>query len=329
MSKNSKISYSAPSKIILSGGHSAIHYQPALISALNLRFSFSLWQVVDNQAVKNDENITNVQYASQIVRAYLKEKGIAYQDKNYDYDLDSEIPINQGFAYMDAFSVATIASFYEFYTGEKVDIGSKTKLDIISQLAYQLKEKIDNSDFKLSNFISCYGGLSYYRKEFKFLENTSCLDFDIPKEISDKLYLIHSGDKKETDLEMIKFVQSKIDENPAKYKKIISDIGKTTRAITLGLYENREKLFLDGVLRNQKELVKLGVVPNRTRDFFKELKPFGFGKIIGYGGLSQGSGFSLFVCQQKAKSLEKYLTDRQIIYFKFQQAKEGLLIIDK
>ena len=316
-----KISYSAPAKIILSGEHSAVHFQPALLSAFDLRFNFTL-----QESHKKDSKIDeNVDYAAQIVKNYLNKKKIDFKDKNFIYEINSQIPIGQGFGSSAAFSVATTACFYEFFSGQKIDTQNSLDLAIVNSLAYEMEKKFHKNPSGIDNSSSCYGGLLYYRKEFEFLKNICPLDFEIPDEIVEKIYLIDSGNRHENTAQMVELVQTKIQENGAKYKKILSDIGKTTKAVTVALYENREKLFKDAMVRNQKELSKLGVVPFKTKKLFIDLKDFGFGKIMGAGGVKEGSGFTFFICERKSKSLEKYLSDRNILYFNFKPSKKGLI----
>jgi mevalonate kinase len=90
-----------------------------------------------------------------------------------------------------------------------------------------------------------------------------------------------------------------------------------------GIYEDREKLFTDTLNRNQNLLKKLGVIPEKTIKLTNALKDFGIAKTIGLGGLAGASNFTLFYCNKKPQSLQKYLKDRGIIYFKFKQSNSG------
>ncbi len=320
-----KITYSAPAKVILSGEHSVVYFEPAIVMAFDLRLRFCLSQS-DSAPKKIDKNISK---ANEIVLNYLKSNNISYKEKNFTYELESQIPIGQGFGSSAAFSVATTAAFWEFYTQSKPNLDQENKTQnpdfaTLNELAYQMEKIFHGNPSGMDNSASCYGGLIYYRKEFEFLKNISTLPFDLPQDWQDKIYLIHTGNRTETTKEIVARVEALIEKNGALYKKILRDIGKTTKTMVIAINQNREKLFVDTITKNQKLLDKLGVVDQKTKKILNSLESFGIGKVMGSGGIKNGSGYILFYCQQKANSLEKYLQDHKHIYLKFKLSSDGV-----
>src|SRR3972149_7972808 len=110
-----KISYSAPAKVILSGEHAVVYGKPALVSAINLRLKFTVTNLARScQDCNSDKEIF---FISNKVKQFLTEQKIKFIDRLFDYKIESEIPIGRGLGSSAALSVASVASFLEFYTG--------------------------------------------------------------------------------------------------------------------------------------------------------------------------------------------------------------------
>ena len=314
------ICYSAPAKAILSGEHSVVHNEPALAYSLDFRLKFSLTKH-KHKPKKIEENIL---FVEQVVKDYLAEKKLDFENQNYVYKIESQIPQSQGFGSSAAFCVAVCASFLEFYQADLTQNFEEFK-KIVNQLATLAEKKFHANPSGVDTAVSCFGGLIYFRKEFDFLRTVNKLPFDFPTSISDKLYLINSGQRAETTAELVNSVQEKLDENWAMYRKIFRDIGKITKNIVLSLKDNQEKSFEDNLVKNHKILLKLDVVSPKASKILKELEIFGVGKITGAGGFKAGSGFLLFYnSNNNSQSLEKYLVDHKHLYFKFVADNQGL-----
>ena len=187
-----KISYTAPAKVILSGEHAVVYGKPALVSAINLRLKFNLWEVTKKI---NDKNILLI---SSKVKEYLEKEKIVFKNKFFDFKIESEIPVGRGLGSSAALSVAAVASFLEFYTEQKFE------KEIVNNLAFQIEKHFHKNPSGVDNSAACFGGLILYQRKIQLTN----LKYKIPKKFEEKLLLIDSGEPKETTGEMVKLVES-------------------------------------------------------------------------------------------------------------------------
>ena len=311
-----KVIFSAPAKVILSGEHSVVYGRPALVCAINKQLSFSLSEdkFLDKKKTdKNEEKI--VKLIEKNVVSYLKENKFAYHQKKYSFKIGSEIPVGCGLGSSAALSVAATAGFLKFLTGKDF---SK---EVINELAYQVETYFHQNPSGVDNTASCFGGLIFYRKEFEFLKNISFFNFKIPTTFP--LYLIDSGKPKEKTKEMVKMVLEKYKKNPSFIESILFDMEKTTKKMVLSIIKADKNLFQQSLLDNEIFLEMLGVVSSKTKKLLQKLSSFGVGKITGAGGKSKGSGFILFFAQ-KEKELVNFLKKEKINFFKFSFDNKGV-----
>jgi mevalonate kinase len=309
-----KIIYSAPAKVILSGEHAVVYGKPALVSAVDLRLSFAVYHLDIDVCLDG-----NIEYIANLIRNFLgKKKTLITRNSNYQYRIDSDIPIGRGLGSSAALSVAGVAAFLEFFSGQQF------KKETINNLAYQAEKKFHQNPSGVDNTSSCFGGLLYYRKEFEFLKNVSVLNFKIPKKIEEKLYLIDSGKPAETTSQMISLVGSLYNKKPRLVEEILAKIEKTTKGLVMAIVQEDEDFFQKAIFTNNELLEKLGVVSSKTRQLLRSLNRFGVGKTTGAGGKKKSSGFLLFYCN-KINEFKRYCQLNRISYFKFKQSSTGLI----
>jgi mevalonate kinase len=311
-----QVKYSAPAKVIFSGEHSVVYGEPALISSFDLRLTFTAFLPKKSPKTK-DQKISEI---INTVKTFLNNKNIEFTDERVDFEIRSSIPQSQGFGSSAALCVASSAALLEYFTGKEWDKST------IYECAYECEKIFHGNPSGADPATSCYGGLVWFRKEFEFLKAINPIPFSVPEEMANNFYLIDSGKRSEQTIDLVVAVKESLEENPALYKKLFRDIGKTTKAMTIGFQENREKLVMDTINRNHKLLDKLGVVGDVASKIIEELNPFGVGKITGAGGLKAGSGFVLFygIANKHAK-LEKYLVDHKLPFIKFQKDASGVV----
>ncbi len=307
------ISYSAPAKVIFSGEHAVVYGKPGLIAALDLRIKFKVWE---SKTVKQNAH-PNVVTMAKIIKEYLKKNSIPFTDKEFDYEIISDIPVGKHLGSSASFSVAGVASLLDFYTGREWD------KETINNVAYLMEKIFHVNASGADPSTSCFGGLVFFRKEFEFLKTISALSFKIPKSIDENLYIIDSGQPQETTGEMVQMVGKKYNKNPELTENILNDIEKTTKRMVVSLIKKDEQFFIQCVIDDQILLDMLGVVSKSTKNLLKQLEPFGVGKVTGGGGAKTGSGYLLFFTNDK-NGLEKFLRNNKIKYIKFCQSYTGV-----
>ena len=313
------ISYSAPAKVILSGAHAVVYGKPAIVSSIDLRLKFIIANSMrSHQNGKGNEAIL---FIMQKVKEYLQKQKIKFEDKTedktFDFEIRSEIPIGRGLGSSAALSVAATAALLEFYSGRKFD------KEEINNIAYQVEKFFHKNTSGVDVTASCFGGLIYYRKEFEFLKNISSLNFKIPKKIEENLYLIDSGKPKESTGEMVEFVGKSYNQKPQFVEEVLNDIEKTTKRMVVSIIKVDINFFVKTLVDNQVLLEMLGVVSKNAKNLLKNLEVFGVGKVTGGGGKKAGSGYLLFYANKK-NDLEKYLKKQNISFYKFHQDFRGL-----
>lgn len=296
-----KISYSAPAKVILSGEHAVVYGKPGLVSAINKRLEFSLWEAAKKT---NDKNVLLI---SQIVKDYLKKAKIDFVDKQFNFKIVSEIPIGRGLGSSAALSVTSAAAFLEFYTERQFE------KENINNIALQIEKYFHQNPSGVDNSAACYGGLILYQKKVK-IKN---LDYRIPKIIEEKLFLIDSGKPKETTGEMVDFVGAK------SVGMILDEIEITTKKLEESIAKENINLFKESLVNNENLLQQLDIVSEKTKKLLEDLSKFGVGKVTGAGGRQTNSGFIIFLSEDKEKFL-KFLKDKKISYFNFVTDYQGL-----
>lgn len=309
-----KILYSAPAKVILSGEHAVVYGKPALVSAINLRLSFCLTNGVKSSKDCQDKAISNL---AQTVKKYLTAEKMNFTDKKFAYQIESAIPIGRGLGSSAALSVAATAAFLRFYSGNRFE------KEIVNNLAYQGEKYFHKNPSGVDVSASCFGGLIFYRKEFEFLKNISSLNFRIPKNIEDSLYLIDSGKPSENTAEMVDIVGKLYNRKPVLTGEILEDIEKVTKRLTVSLIKEDVNFFKKNIIDNQILLEILGVVSKQTKGLLELLSEYGVGKITGAGGKKTASGYLLFFADNN-KRLEGFLKQKRLNYYKFRQNYTGL-----
>ena len=310
------VSYSAPAKIILSGEHSVVYTKPAFVTAVEHFLTVTIQEGTSKEY--SNEVAKALQYCDEIVKQYLTKNSSIKKFPSFDYTYESDIPEGRGMGSSAAFCVATVAALLDFYSGQEFD------KQIINSLAYQCEKHFHGMPSGVDVSASCFGGLIFYRKEFEFLKTISSLNFKIPKNIEENLYLIDSGKPVESTKEMVSYVGKNYNANPKKMDQTLQGIEKITKRMVVSIVKEDISMFKQSIEENNDLLGELGIVSAHTKQFIDELKPYGAGKVTGAGGIQKGSGFILFYADDIEK-LTEFLSAKKIEIRKFKQNYTGVI----
>lgn len=309
-----RIIYEAPAKVILSGEHGVVYGKPALVFAINtiLRCTATI------QENTSTDKLTN--YIIETVESYLQKKKIVYKKNNISLHFKSSIPPGRGLGSSAALSVAAAAACLHVLTE------TKPSRESVNNTAYLIEKKFHDNPSGVDVSASCFGGLIYYRKEFEFLKTISALNFKLPKHFEENLYLIDSGKPVESTKDMVMMLGKNHNKNPGDIERLLAKMEKITKKMTLSIVKEDLQLFSQCIAENEHILEDLNLVSISTIKMLKELEEFGVGKVTGAGGTKSGSGYILFLTNNK-DHVESYLQKKNISYMKFNQGSEGVKLV--
>lgn len=305
------IAYSAPGKIILSGEHTVLYGKCALISAIDRRLTFTI-----SEGYQKKDN--NVDFIGDIVKKYLEENSFSIQKKHYHINVKSLIPRNRGMGSSGAFAVAGVAAFLEFFSGKK-----DFELEVINNLAFQVEKRFHGKPSGVDQTTSCFGGLVFFRKEFEFLKGIYKLNFKIPKNIGDSLFLVDSGRPKENTAAMVKLVGDLYNSKTKQAQDIMNELEKVTKRVVVSIMKEDMKFFDENIDKAGDLLDELGIVSTQTRKIVKGIRQFGSCKVTGAGGIQTNSGF-LLCSIRNVPEFKKYCEGQGLKVLKFIPSQDGL-----
>lgn len=258
-------------KFIITGEHSVVHGELALVSSLKKAIKVAVSKV----SIKPKRS----DYESYILDLFEKEYDV---DTSFlKLQVKSEIPENSGLGSSAAFAHAVLQALADFFN---ISIPK----DEMFQLVFDSEVFIHKKPSGIDPCAVVYGGVHLFKRDLetgKFEKQKMSL----PKKYV--FLLVNSGKATESTGEMVSFVAEKIKNEP-ELKKIIQKIGKISKSI---YSELNTGIFSGDLLgENQTELEKLGVAGETAKNMIAKIrKTDAHVKITGAGGIQTGSGWLL------------------------------------
>ena len=259
-------------KFIISGEHSVVYKQPALVCTLEKKLTARL-VVGDNTARKQSK------YEKHILQLFSTRYNVDV--RNIYFEINSEIPQRSGLGSSAAFAHAVILELIEHFSL------SLTK-DAVFNLVFDSEVFVHKNPSGIDPFAVVYEGLHVFQKD---VGTGTFIKERIQLATEYEVLLINSGAASETTGDMVLAVQKSVQTNP-QLQQSIKNIGVLTKKITQELVSGT----FDGRLlqENQKELEKLAVVGSNAKNMIAQLSKIGaYAKITGAGGVKTGSGWIL------------------------------------
>jgi len=311
------ITSSAPGKLILTGEHSVVYGEPALIGAISLCTTASIQRSKDSAMTIFSKQLGGCREETAVLlkRCFEEAKAIwsSSLGKNRDYKLnrlrrdpyvvmkiaaggalralgridggfrikiDSELPVGSGLGSSASVAGAMMGAVGRLY-------GKRWDLERLNRMVFATEKIMHGKPSGGDNTAVVYGGiLRFQRKNDSFVfQHITMKEGFIPE-----IVLVDSGRPEETTGEIVEGVEVK--SQKSKVKSIIRKMGKVSEAIISDF--RKGNLNADSIRENERLLEELGVVGEMAQRMVRLIEGIGgAAKICGAGGIRKGSGILL------------------------------------
>lgn len=237
-----KVSYSAPIGIVLSGERSALYGKPVLIAASDLRVTCLISE--SNEIVNQTELMKLIDHQ---VTTFLEKNKTSFTKKKWLFEHRSNVTFDESPSYLAAFIVSSVAALLEFYTGKEYE------KEVINKIAFQIEKEYFHLSLGFYTSCSTFGGILYFRKEFEFLKSISKLNFKLPKNIEDNLFLVYSNVSKEAVFEERERIKKMYNADSKQMDQYFSQMEKNTKRLVVAIAQENEELF-EKTFRDEQKL---------------------------------------------------------------------------
>ncbi len=278
---NQKPANFSPGKVIISGEHSVVYGQPAIVGGVSLGISVEVEQ-------ERQESYDNyLKHIFDIFIDYCIRKGktahrtppVRRSSVMTDFPdlkliVDSTLPQKSGLGSSAAFAHAVFLGLKDFF---KIHISQREMFELV----WLAEKYIHGNSSGIDPAAVVYGGLIHYEKS----QINSIKD----KPFSEtEFLLVDSGGAEESTGEMVGLVGSR--------QQLVDSSIEKMGQITSEIFRQMNRGFFDYSLlsENQKLLEDIGVVGEKAKGMVRKIESFGgVSKVTGAGGVKSGSGFLL------------------------------------
>lgn len=338
----------APGKLILTGEHSVVYGEPALLAAVGLWtktlvkrvggsiINLSSKQLKGNQSLDIESVLVFWQKAKEAWEAW--QSGVssnlhsirkdqlvvlkvtageflnkfAKEDLGFEIEVDSEIPVGSGLGSSASVAASVIGGLCRAF---EVELGSED----LSNTVFEVEKIMHGNPSGGDNTAVVYGGfLKFEKRDSKF----SFRQIEIKASEAYKIILVDSGKPVESTGEMVEKVGENFKQRRAKYKKTINSMGRVAKDF---IKDFKKGVFnKDLISQNQKLLDELGAVGGRAREMVQLIEELGgAAKICGAGGIRKGSGI-LLCYHEDGDKLKNFINQQKWSYYSVDLGVEGV-----
>lgn len=274
-------------KFIITGEHSVVYGEPAVVCQLDKSISVELFH--ETNALKLSA------YENYIFNVFSKKCDVIVP--KLSISVVSELPQKSGLGSSAAFAHALLLALLEKYN---ISVSNEELYNLVLESEVFMHKKPSGID----PCAVVYGGTHSFQKNnltgeliFKRLGLSKKYDF----------LLVNSGSAQESTGDMVLAVSNLANKEPG-VRRVIKSIGGISKRIKDRLVDGT----FDGTLleENQEQLEKLDVVGATAKKMIKKLKHNGFSsKLTGAGGIKAGSGWIL-VFDQDFNKAQQFCTSQ-------------------
>lgn len=310
---------SVPAKIHLLGEHSVVYGKPALLSAINLRVNITI-SPSDKKYRHSTQNPQdkNAQSLQKAIEDTIKKRFELKNIPPYHIKLDSEIPMGYGLGSSAAISSAYTAALLSF-------LKLKWDNNLVAEIAYEGERVFHGNPSGGDVAAVINGGFLWFRKEVEFLR----IVYPIQRKIHPKIgnfILIDSGKPAELTKELVLQVKQNWQKSKSRVNKILEAQEELTKQLLIALLEGDTNSVINVIRLGQANLEKLGVVGKKAKTIIKQIETIGGAcKIIGGGGIKEGSGM-LLAYHQNSKKLSEFIKQNGLKFNKIKLGESGLRV---
>lgn len=345
---------SAPGKLFLSGEHSVVYGEPALLTAIDQRCQVN---IVCGEAprieIESQGFKPRVDYSTKEILEFTKlsrklwKQFFKTKDKKFLQEIHKEplsvvlIAIGEALTYIDQKegglkvrissqippgsglgSSASIA--VGVVKGVLESFGKKVSLEELNKIAYEVEKRQHGFPSGGDNSVVVFGGFLRFQKidnQFQLEQIRNVYSEQLPP-----FLLLQSGQPAESTGEMVAQVRERYEANSSKVGKIIEDIGVVTTRFLDRLKSGKFEEFATLIRSNERLLEKLGVVGKQGQKIIQGIEELGgVAKICGAGGVKTGSGILLTYHPEPAK-LAAFGKKEELDIFGVKLGEEGVRV---